>query len=105
MSPDLCAKRAKDLYSEYKNANETGHQDRVRSRNAKGIPPEQQVIKVNVDATVNIQEDKIGFGMVARDSNRKVLFAASETTWPFSTVELAELTAFSWAIDLIYDNG
>lgn len=54
VSPELCSKRAKDLYSEFKKANEAGNRDNDRRRQAKWVPSDQQMIKINVDAAVNI---------------------------------------------------
>lgn len=55
---------------------------------------------MNVDAAINDKEDRFGIGVVARNDVGEVLFAASKTLWPVSTVERAEIEAFLWAVEL-----
>lgn len=101
LSPTSCFKRASDMLDEYKNANAAARHDTKCRAPSKWCAPEQDSVKLNVDAAVNVPENKIGLGIVARNSVGHVLLAASKTLWPFSSVERAELSAFYWAVDLV----
>lgn len=79
---DVCYRRALDILLEFRKASDHGHQEHLRRSNSKWAPPEQGSIKVNVDATINVKEDKVGLGVVARDSNGIVFLSASKTIWP-----------------------
>lgn len=48
---------------------------------------------------------KFGLGVVARNSQGVDLLAGSKTSCPFISVEIAELQAFLWAVELAKDQG
>lgn len=50
---------------------------------------------------MNIKENRVGVGVVARDDNGVVLLAASKTLWPFVSVERAEIDAFQWGVEIV----
>lgn len=56
-----------------------------------------------MDATVKVNEDRIGIGVVARDSAGRVVLSAAKTLWLFVSVERAELCAFQWVVELATD--
>lgn len=97
-SLDFCFSKANDRLLEYRKAIVKPEKVKDGRATAAWMPPEAGFIKVNVDAAVNEQDERIGIGIVARDESGKVLYAASQTLWPFSTVERAELEAFDWAV-------
>lgn len=97
-SPDYCYSKANDLLLEYRKANVMAEKDKIGRAKAAWTPPGAGFIKVNVDAAVNEQDDRFGIGIVARDVSGKVIYAASKTLWPFSTVKRAELETFYWAV-------
>lgn len=102
---DLCFKKAVDHLAEFRKANLKAPIEGRSRRNAKWEPPSADHIKVNVDATINERDDRIGLGMVVRDASGSVLLAASQSKWPFISVERAELEALLWAVDFIKDRG
>lgn len=103
VSPEICLKTAIDLLAEFKKANEVGKRGIHRKADSKWCPPKRDTIKLNVHATVSDKENKIGIGVVARNEAREILLAASKTKWPFISVELAELDAIQWALDISKD--
>lgn len=105
VSPELVFKRASDLLMEFKKANDDIRKVHDRRTSSKWCPPVQQVIKINVDAAVNAKDDRIGLGVVARNYCGTVLLAGSKTFWPFIFVEIAELNAFLWAVELAKERG
>lgn len=95
--------RAVDLLSEFKKAHEVGSLSVLRRFNSKWLPPNKDTVKINVDAAVNIKENKFGIGIMARNVADEVMMAAAKTCWPFVSVELAELAAVQWAVELVQD--
>ena len=72
---------------------------------AKWIPHDRDCIKINVDAATNIHNDRVGLGLVARNSDGKVVFAASKCQWPFLGAERSEIDAFLWAVQVAKNHG
>lgn len=105
ITPELCFKRAYDMLVEFRKANVLDIKNSTPRGKPKWIPPANQIIKVNVDAAVNIQEDIVGLGVVARNSLGEVCLAASKTVWPFMSVEMAELSAFLWVVEFVKDKS
>lgn len=103
ISPDLCHKKAVDLLTEYKKANERECTGSAHRENARWVAPVQGTIKINVDASVNTKDDGFGVGVVARNDAGEVLLSASRTMWPFNSVERAEIEAFQWAMEIAKD--
>lgn len=62
------------------------------------------MIKLNSDA-LKSEAGWIGVGVVARDSNGKVLFAATRRVRAWWPVEIAEGKALMMAIKLSYQHG
>ncbi|CAO2820642.1 unnamed protein product [Amaranthus hypochondriacus] len=60
ISPKLCFKRVVDLLNEYRKANVSDQCAKSRRSKAHWTPPEQNSIKINVDAPTKPLEDKIG---------------------------------------------
>lgn len=100
--PKVRLGRARDLLVEYVSANDKG-KDSVR-RNSKWSHPLAGIVKINVDVVVDIHAERVSLGLVARDSNGKVLMAASKSVWPFMRVEHAETDGFWWAVQLASSN-
>lgn len=105
MTPELCFKRASDMLIEYKKATISGPKGKQCSENVKWSPPVLGTIKINVDATINSADNKVGIGVVARNAHGNVLLSAAKTVWPFISMERAELEAFKIAIDFVKDNS
>ncbi|XP_021767044.1 uncharacterized protein LOC110731501 [Chenopodium quinoa] len=63
-----------------------------------GSPP-SGFIKINTDASVT-NEGWVGMGVVARDIEGSVLFAASKRIRAWWSVEVAEAKAITWALNL-----
>ena len=91
--PDVYFARARDLLVEYEKANSCKGRSSKRG-NVKWQPPLIDVVKFNVDAPVDINVDRVGLGLVARNSDGKVLKAASRSVWPLIGVERAEIDGF-----------
>lgn len=104
ISPELCFKKAYDILVEYNKATEGSFEEKACRRHVKWSSPDPSTIKVNVDAAVNMKEDKFGIGVVACNDAGEVLLAASKTLWPFVSVERAELEAVQWFMELIKDH-
>lgn len=102
-SPELFFKKAIDLLQEYKLPTAGTYKVRVCKNKVRWVPPDQNLIKINVDAAVNVNDDKVGLGIVARNASGEVLLATSKPMWHFVSVERAELEAFQWAMELIKD--
>lgn len=100
----LCFKKSTDLLVDYKKASDGVLMQRASRQDVKWVPPDQHTVKINVDATVNMRDDKLGAGMVARNDSGNVLIAASKTMWPFSSVERAELEAIQWTMEIIKEH-
>lgn len=83
---------------EYENANVRKNSVAERAK-AKWKAPEAGVVKINLDAAINEEDDRVGLGWVARRSDGSVIKAASKTVWPFLGVERAEIDAFLWAVE------
>lgn len=101
IDPVLCFKRAVHILAEYTKAINGVKRDSPRKSSSQWCAPDRGTIKVNVDAAINEINNKIGLGVVARNEDGAVLFAASKTHWPFVSVEYAELEAIQWAVDLL----
>lgn len=100
VTPELCFKRPADMLMEYRKANSSQSLESSNRDKARWIPPAAGFLKINVDAAVSSKDDKIGFGLVARNSAGEVIMTAAKSAWPFCTVERAELQAFEWATEL-----
>lgn len=101
VSPELCYKRAHDMLSEYRKANYFESKAPHDRRHAHWVSPSHDTIKINVDAAVNMLDDRVGVGVVARNSEGKVLLSAAKSISPVTSVERAELEAFKWAVELV----
>lgn len=75
----LCYKRALDIMVEFRKASSYEQKGHCSRNNSRWSPPEQGVTKINVDATIKTNDDKVGLGVVARDWEGKVLLSASNT--------------------------
>lgn len=90
---------------EYQRASPPVKERSERQRNARWILPYPEIIKTNVDAAVNSRDDRIGYGLVARTNAGEVIYAASKTSWPFISVERAEIEAFQYAVDTVLERN
>lgn len=86
---------------EYKQATSFESKGKQYWVHTKWSPLGRGVIKINVDAAVRTDDSRIGIGIVARDSSGAVILSAAKSSWPFISVERAELEAFKFAIDII----
>lgn len=101
ISSKLCFKKANDMFLDYRKATlQDNSQGKTSRANVRWSPPALDTIKINVDATVNKTDDRVGLGVVARNISGDVILAASRTIWSLISVERAELEAFRWAVDL-----
>lgn len=72
VSLEYCYLKARDMLSEYKQASLLHPQERNRRVDVKWSPPNVESVKVNVDAAINLVDNKFRIGVVARDSNVSV---------------------------------
>ena len=58
------------------------------------MPADTEFIKINVDATINLHEDRVGLGLVAKDATSNMIMADSKSRWSFLGAQRAEIKAF-----------
>ncbi|XP_021732105.1 uncharacterized protein LOC110698909 [Chenopodium quinoa] len=63
------------------------------------LPPPHDFVKINTDASIT-NEGWVGLGVVARNDEGSVLFAASRRIRAWWSVEIAEAKAIVWALSL-----
>ena len=62
-------------------------------------------MKLNFDAAVSVEKERIGVGVVARDDYGAVLFAASKTYLRQWNAEMGEAVAALVALELAHQQG
>jgi len=75
------------------------------NRHNQWTPPQNGVIKLNWDASINSKKGWNGLGMVARDSNGEVLGARSTTKEPMADPSTAEVMAALCAMQFCKEAG
>ncbi|KAL2894806.1 hypothetical protein RDABS01_010715 [Bienertia sinuspersici] len=78
-SPEACCNKAMDLLQEFQRVNNTALNHERRRTEAKWQPPRDDVIKVNFDAAISTEFDRVGLGIIGRDVGGKVIFAKART--------------------------
>ena len=104
VAPKVCLFRAHDVLMEYARANYCEVRKSKRDR-VKWVPHDNEVIKINVGAAVNLEKNRVGLGLVARIADSSVLMAASKSSWAYSGMEHAEIDAFLWAVQFAKVHG
>ena len=61
--------------------------------------------KVNVDAAVNIDQQRVGLGIVIRNAEGKLVAAAIKPTKCFDKVDYAEAEATKFGLEVAEDKG
>lgn len=77
----------------------------VRMTPAFWSPPPDDVLKINVDANINLAQYRACLGSVIRDSHGEIMGSCCKLTWPISSVFLAEAWAIVHGLQFASDLG
>ncbi|KAL2939333.1 hypothetical protein RDABS01_000165 [Bienertia sinuspersici] len=104
-SPEACYNKAMDLLQEFQRVNNTALNREKRRTEAKWQPPKDDVIKVNFDAAISTEFDRVGLGIIGRDVEGKVMFAMARTMCNKWESEMGEARAALEAIETARREG
>ncbi|XP_057419104.1 uncharacterized protein LOC130713349 [Lotus japonicus] len=102
--PTAAIHKALALLMEWLEAQEKTHQSSGTSSNVVWKPPPENSLKVNIDAGWTGTE-AIGFGLVVRDHNARMMFAATYMEPARFDPAMAEALALRWSLSVIEELG
>ncbi|KAH9696063.1 putative reverse transcriptase/RNA-dependent DNA polymerase [Citrus sinensis] len=103
IEPMVSAAKAESVLEAYQRVRKTGtlHIRNTREESQqRWSPPPTNVLKLNVDATTNSKDQKVGLGAVLRDSNGRVVAAGIKQASFRKDVSFAEAEAIQWGLQI-----
>ncbi|KAH9784956.1 reverse transcriptase domain-containing protein [Citrus sinensis] len=106
--PCIIAAKAEAVVDSFKRIQAPGRiltaGDQMTTR-ASWSPPPSGWVKINVDAAINLEEHRVGLGIIIRDANKDIIAAAVKSTKLHSDVTFAEAEAMNWGLSVAIEKG
>ncbi|KAL9435897.1 hypothetical protein AB3S75_022042 [Citrus x aurantiifolia] len=106
--PCIIAAKAEAIVDSFKRIQAPGRiltaGDQMTAR-ASWSPPPSGWVKINVDVAINLEEHRVGLGIIIRDANKDVIAAAVTSTKLHSDVTFAEAEAIKWGLSVAVEKG